>query len=170
MLYRRVWAEYRRQSASSLFVSNSLSPACCLQLVVSNLSTTPAGRSIVNSLTLANQPILWVSAIGLATGLTISTQEMLFGWLINRQWPSWPLVWRQFAFSTLSLGAIFGFSSWMLVKLGPTLAAPIASEEMIAFFAKIGLLMAIVTPLSNQIRRFLSARQASASKSSGDFQ
>ena len=113
------------------------------------------------SLTISDKTFLIITAIGALSGLIIAIQEVGFDWLLNKTWMGWPITLKKVAFSTLSLGALFGLGAYIIIAWQPLPAMQMSVQEAIALFAKIGILISIVTPISGQLMLRVSDRDAS---------
>ena len=107
-----------------------------------------------------HHPILYTAAIGFLTGALIVLQDTVLTRLINKQWLGWGLTMRQAAFSTLGLATIFALGAALLTLGGPHSPVHMPAAETMSFFSKVGILMAIITPLSGQINRFIASKKA----------
>ena len=105
----------------------------------------------LSGLTLSDKTFLLIVAIGALSGLLIGLQEVGFDWLINKTWMGWKITLKKVAFSVLSLGALFGLGAYTVIAWQPIPAMQMSVEEAISLFAKIGILISVVTPISGQL-------------------
>ncbi|EDX84090.1 hypothetical protein S7335_1787 [Synechococcus sp. PCC 7335] len=80
-------------------------------------------------------------------------------YLINKEWLGWTLTIRKFAFSTLSLAALFSLGGALIANWEPVRSLNIAPEGIVPFFFKTAIFLSVVTPISSQIRVALAQRQ-----------
>ena len=106
------------------------------------------------------QSLLVVTALGFASGLLISLQEVGLDYLVNKEWLGWTVTIRKFAFSTLSLAVLFSVGGALIANWEPVRSLNIAPEGIVPFFFKTAIFLSVVTPISSQIRIALAQRQA----------
>ncbi|MEL7329365.1 MAG: hypothetical protein AAGJ69_05930 [Cyanobacteria bacterium J06559_1] len=106
-----------------------------------------------------DHPVLFVAAVGFLSGAFIALQEITLTGLINKQWESWGSALAKVAFSTLGLSALFGLGAFILTAGGADSPIHMPPADTVYFFTKIGIVIAIITPLSGQLNKFLSERQ-----------
>jgi len=105
----------------------------------------------VPSLTISDKTFLLIVAIGALSGLLIGIQEVGLDWLISKTWMGWKITLKKVAFSVLSLSALFGLGAYIVIAWQPIPAMQMSVEDAIALFTKIGILIALVTPISGQL-------------------
>lgn len=111
-----------------------------------------------------DHPVLFVTAVGFLSGTFISLQDIVLNKFINKQWLGWVGTLSKVAFSTLGLAALFGLGSLMLTAGGPASPIYMSAADTVYFFTKVGIVIAIITPLSGQIPKFLASRQTTKAK------
>lgn len=109
-----------------------------------------------------DHPVLFVTAVGFLSGAFISLQDIVLNRLINKQWLGWLGTLSKVAFSALGVAALFGLSALMLTAGGPDSPIYMSAAATVYFFTKVGIVIAIITPLSGQILKFLASRQANS--------
>lgn len=107
------------------------------------------------SLSLSDKTFLLIVAIGCISGLLIGLQEVGFDWLLTKTWMGWKITLKKVAFSILSLGALFGMGAYAIIAWHPIPALQMSVQEAISLFAKIGILITVVTPISGQLMTLL---------------
>ena len=113
-----------------------------------------------------DQSIIAATAIGFISGVLISLQSVGLDYLINKVWMGWNITLKKVAFSISSLSFLFGLGAFLILNWGPAKSLGIAATEVVPFFLKTGILISIVTPLSNQIRAFFAQRSPSKESNS----
>jgi len=116
----------------------------------------------VENLSPVDHPVLFVAAVGFLSGAFIALQEIALNGIINKQWESWGSALAKVAFSTLGLSVLFGLGALTLTAGGADSPIYMPAADTVYFFTKIGIVIAIITPLSGQINKFLAGRQAKA--------
>ncbi|MFK8185867.1 MAG: hypothetical protein AB8B99_21020 [Phormidesmis sp.] len=105
----------------------------------------------MSSLSISDKTFLIIVAIGCLSGLLIGLQEIGLDWLLTKTWMGWKITLKKIAFSVLSLGALFGLGAYAVIAWQPTPALQMSVQEAISLFAKIGILITLVTPISGQL-------------------
>lgn len=116
----------------------------------------------MENLSPVDHPVLFVAAVGFLSGAFIVLQDITFNGLINKQWETWGSALSKVAFSTLGLSALFGLGAFILTAGGPASPIHMPAADTVYFFTKIGIVIALITPLSGQLNKFLAGRQAKA--------
>lgn len=106
--------------------------------------------------------IIAATAIGFASGLLISLQEIGLDYLINKVWMGWNISLKKVAFSISSLSFLFGLGAFLLLNWSPAQSLGITSTDLVPSCLKTGILISIVTPISRQIRNAMAQGQAPA--------
>ena len=109
-----------------------------------------------------DQSVIAATAIGFVSGLLISLQSIGLDYLVNKVWMGWNITLKKVAFSLSSLSFLFGLGAFLLLNWQPAQSFGITAAEVVPFFLKIGILMSVVTPLSAQVRTFLSQQQTAS--------
>lgn len=122
----------------------------------------PSLGTTMNDLSPIEHPVLFVAAVGFLSGAFISLQDIAFNGLINKQWPEWKGALAKLAFSTLGLGAMFGLGALMLTSGSTDSPLHQPAADTVYFFTKIGIVIAVITPLSGQLNKFLAGRRTNA--------